>query len=359
MHEVLHCITTIDRGGAENQLLTLAIEQKKSGLKVRVIYLKGSAELADQFSNAGIEVLNFIANLNPFFQIIKLKNYLKNYPGILHSHLPRAELIGAISKSDGPFVVSKHNSEKFIPKAPNFLSRIFSRYVLHKSDYCIVISRAVSNYLISINELYVTDTFSVVHYGIPTNFPTSRKNVNHGHDKSDLIKIGTIGRIVTQKDYPTLLHAFSLLGNKLKSYELLVVGDGALKNKMINLAKKLKINESIRWIGKVTDVESVLSEMDLFVLSSKYEGFGLVLLEAMQSRIPILAANNSAISEVLGSDYPGLFNTGNSDDLYNKIMMCESIDFKDDLVFFADQRMKCFDSIEMSKSINNIYGIIN
>ena len=62
MIKVLHVITTINRGGAENQLLVLVREQIKSGMEVSVLYLKGDPELEQDFSNAGAKVLHDIAN---------------------------------------------------------------------------------------------------------------------------------------------------------------------------------------------------------------------------------------------------------------------------------------------------------
>ena len=70
-----------------------------------------------------------------------------------------------------------------------------------------------------------------------------------------------------------------------------------------------------------------LQDQDFFVLTSNYEGFGLVLLEAMDAKLPIIAARNSAIPEVLGESHPGLFVTRDSESLLQTLL--DVIQFSD------------------------------
>jgi glycosyltransferase involved in cell wall biosynthesis len=209
----------------------------------------------------------------------------------------------------------------------------------------------------NLGELVKSDKFSIVYYGIPND--TSKGGIEKCLKNQDLeiLKIGTIGRIVEQKDYPTLIRAFSFYKTMSNSSELLVVGDGILKKKMVAFSKELKVDSSITWLGRLSDVKLMLNKLDIFVLASRYEGFGLVLLEAMQSKTPIIAANNSAISEVLGLNYPGLFETGNSLDLYSKLVSCQSSSFRNLLLSFAGNRLNLFDSKKMCSEVVKIYDV--
>jgi glycosyltransferase involved in cell wall biosynthesis len=85
------------------------------------------------------------------------------------------------------------------------------------------------------------------------------------------------------------------------------------------MCHELKISDCVTWLGRKSDVANWIQTFDLFVLASKYEGFGLVLLESMQLGVPIVAARNSAITEVLGKEYNGLFQTGNAEELARMI----------------------------------------
>lgn len=306
MFDITHIVTTIDRGGAEKHLLDLASAQITNGFTVRVIFLKGGAELLDDFESIGCSVLSLLANKNILFQIRSLRKILKDDRGIIHAHLPRAELISRICTSSR-LIVSRHNAEKFFPGAPNFLSRWLSRFVASKSYACIGISNSVKEFLLVSKEWPLTPEIKVIHYGVQAH------PLHVTVDKTQLLNtlkipssskiIGTIARVVPQKDYPTLLQAFKVVNQEFSDSYLVAVGEGFLQPAMNDLAIELGISEQIRWVGKVENVDNFLQLFDCFVLTSLYEGFGLVLLEAANANLPIIASNISAIPEVLGDDY--------------------------------------------------------
>ena len=165
MIKIHHVITTINRGGAENQLLVLVREQIKLGMEVSVLYLKGEPELEQDLSDAGAKVLHDIANKHPFIQFLKMRSISKSQETLLHAHLPRAELLTRFSSAKNPFVVSRHNAEPFFPGAHELLSSFLSRLVTEKAKHVIAISYAVFNFISSKNEVSDLKKVSVVHYG--------------------------------------------------------------------------------------------------------------------------------------------------------------------------------------------------
>lgn len=356
MARIIHCITTIERGGAENQLLILVEEQIKNGHDVTIIYLKGQAELESEFVKLGAKVSDLVAKKNPLIQLIILNRYLKKYSCILHAHLPRAELICALTKHRNTLIITKHNAEKFFPGSPPFVSRFFSRLVMRKANRCICISRSVLNYLFLQKEIISSDKYAVIYYGIGDDLVESALEFNHDLKFHRFKYFGTIGRIVPQKDYPTLLKSFSKFNVQNNEPKLLVVGDGILKNDMEALANQLRIDSSVIWLGKLSSSYDLLINIDLFVLSSKYEGFGLVLLEAMVVNTPIVAAGNPAVLEVLGEEYPGLFIPGDENSLYDQMIKSSSIEYRTSLVFAAQNRLKLFKSSLMYEKTNSLYN---
>jgi glycosyltransferase involved in cell wall biosynthesis len=177
------------------------------------------------------------------------------------------------------------------------------------------------------------------------------------NSQSSNYKIGTIGRLVPQKDYPTLLNAFSNVLKSMPNTDLYVVGEGYLQKDLIELSKSLGVNGKVHWLGKTDHIKEFLSKIDLFILPSKYEGFGLVLLEAMVVKKPIIAANNSAIPEVLGKTYEGLFSTGDENALAQQIKTVISDNsFSERLVQSYASQLDLFDPIEMNSNIKNVYS---
>jgi glycosyltransferase involved in cell wall biosynthesis len=139
--------------------------------------------------------------------------------------------------------------------------------------------------------------------------------------------------------------------------DLYVVGEGYLQKDLIELSKSLGINGKVHWLGKTEYINEFLSKIDLFILPSKYEGFGLVLLEAMIAKKPIIAANNSAIPEVLGKTYEGLFSTGDIKALAEHIKtIISDKNFSERLVQTCASQLNLFDPSEMNRNIKNVYS---
>jgi glycosyltransferase involved in cell wall biosynthesis len=360
-NKVTHLITTIERGGAEKQLLTLTGKQVESGLKVEVLFLKGKPDLKKEFEASGVKVNNLLVGRSYLKQIFLLSKYLRENPSPIHAHLPKSELLAAVVVRNRYFVFSRHNAEPFWPGGPQVISNLFSKFVCKRASQGIAISNAVKSYLITRGEVPSGYTIDVVYYGFQNDIPTNAAGLglttNVMNSQSSNYKIGTIGRLVPQKDYPTLFGAFSNVLKSMPNTDLYVVGEGNLQEELINLSKSLGINDKVHWLGKTEHIKEFLSKINLFILPSKYEGFGLVLLEAMIAKKPIIAANNSAIPEVLGKSYEGLFLTGDVSALAQQIKTAITDDrFSERLVQSYASQLNLFDPSEMNRNIKNVYS---
>lgn len=98
------------------------------------------------------------------------------------------------------------------------------------------------------------------------------------------------GRLKKQKDYPTLLRAFAMLRQR-RDAELAILGEGPLRGELEHLCDMLGIAEHVRLPGFSDDVAQWMARADLFVLSSAWEGFGNVIVEAMACGTPIVATD--------------------------------------------------------------------
>lgn len=119
------------------------------------------------------------------------------------------------------------------------------------------------------------------------------------------IVIGVVGRISEQKDPLTLLKAFEILSKNYKNVKLMYVGTGDLEEQVIQFAKEHSIINKIVITGWVTDVEKYIPAFDIAVLPSKWEGFGLVLIEYMACDKPIIASNVGGITNIIQNELNG------------------------------------------------------
>ena len=358
--KIIHLITTIERGGAEKQLLTLVREQVKSGLGVEVFFLKGEPELKQEFENCGANVNQTLLNKSFIQQVFTLRKHLNQDQAPVHAHLPKSELLASLSCSKGMFIFTRHNSEAFWPGAPKILSNVLSRFVAKRSAAGVCISNAVKDCVIRLGELSKAYDLKTIYYGFEKIEQLDTKALDDINAqlivKPGVLRVGSIGRLVKQKDYPTLLSAMKQVIDSGIDAELFIVGEGVEKDNLIQLTWALGINKQVHWLGRTPFVNEFLSQLDLFVLSSIYEGFGLVLLEAMQANKPILATNNSSIPEVLSEDYVGLFETSNIEELsglIKKVLLEDA--FAKKLVSNYSKRLDIFKPEVMAEKLIHVY----
>jgi glycosyltransferase involved in cell wall biosynthesis len=121
------------------------------------------------------------------------------------------------------------------------------------------------------------------------------------HDlRPDAVVIGSVGRLVEQKDYPTQLRAFALAAARAPSLVMILVGDGPLRGELEALARELGVADRVRFVGHSDEVPVALRAMDIYVMASKFEPYGVALLEAKAAGAAIVATRVNEIPEILG-----------------------------------------------------------
>lgn len=118
------------------------------------------------------------------------------------------------------------------------------------------------------------------------NFP-SFKSV----EKASLIKkkIITVGRLDYQKGFDLLLYAWQMVCQTNSEWELIVYGEGKLKEELIALSKNLNIDDRVVFAGNTNNIQQAYLNSSIYIMSSRHEGFGLVLVEAMECGLPIVS----------------------------------------------------------------------
>lgn len=354
--KILHVITDLDIGGAEKQLLSLVKEQVENYDLVEVMFLKGFGDLAGKFQSTGSKVSKFDSPLS----LRSWWNILVRLPefDVTHAHLPRAELfIGILSVCRKvKFVVSKHNSERFFPKGPPLFSRVLSLFVENRARAVICISNSVFDYLVSIKEVKKREKYITIHYGIDYSADSIENRIECVNEEKGIqlesqlsdVRIICIARLTEQKNLLFLLDVMTKLPS---NYYLRIYGTGHMRDLLIAEIERLSLDHRVILAGKSTSINLELQDSDVMVLPSLYEGFGLVLLEAVANDVPIVASDISSIREVLGEDYPFLASPTDACDFARAITR---IQFWEDTV-----RQKCYEELKTKYGLKKNFEAIN
>lgn len=305
---ILHVITTISRGGAENHLCDLVRHQIEVGYRVGIAWLKGTDYWKDRLERMGADM--FDLNIRRYADprgVMRLRSILRNQEvGLVHAHLPPAELyarFAVLGRPEVRFVISKHNDTAFSPFPA---SDAVGRWVARRADAVVCISAAVGRSVAAHRLGIDRKNVKIIHYGID---PTPYYDVSllksmavreAWQCASSTVVYGCVARMVSQKNHVLLLTAFAEMRRRTKSdCKLVLIGDGPMRAELRELAHRLGPEAGIVFAGFCEDMPPVMCALDVLCLTSRYEGFGLVLIEAMAAAKPIVATNVSSIPEIV------------------------------------------------------------
>jgi glycosyltransferase involved in cell wall biosynthesis len=117
--------------------------------------------------------------------------------------------------------------------------------------------------------------------------------------------VASVGRLVEQKDYPTQLRGFASAWRLEPRLAMILIGDGPLRAQLEALAAELGIAHRVRFLGYRSDVADLFQAIDLFALTSKFEPFGIAILEAKAHGVPIIASAVNEIPDILSHGHSG------------------------------------------------------
>ena len=318
--KIWHVSTSFNKGGAENHLFRVAAGQAKKNFSVKVVYVKGNGYWAKFLKNHHVNCkkLNLTNNFNLiqiFIILIKLLFYVKREkPEIIHAHLALPEiliLILKIFKCKFKFIVTKH-LDSFIFEGSYGQNRYFNGLIIEKfifyfSHHIIFISKNVRKYFLSKIKIN-PKKLSVIYYGIDKLYFDyksfeDKKNYKKLRDNKNQFIILNIARNIPQKKLDLLLLGFEKFFKKNNNSKLILVGTGPDTKKLQNLSNNLKIKNNVNWIKYSENVKELFKIANVFCLTSLYEGLGLVLLESMYLKVPIVTVKTSAMAEVIENSY--------------------------------------------------------
>jgi glycosyltransferase involved in cell wall biosynthesis len=309
-------ITTLDVGGAEMHLLAQVRGQAARGHAVRVAYLKGQGTLRPDFEKAGARAVTCVgsgAGL-PF----RLRRAIGD-ADIVHSHLLKADMataaIATLTGARKRLVSSKHNDEQVL-KRP--LVSFVHGLLGNLPQRTIVLSDHVGRFIEEHGRIRRA-RLRRIYYGLdPAPFERAAERgaperaelrAEFGFGAADVVFI-CVARFAPQKAHDVLLRAFAEVRASCPTpTRLLLVGDdpfGDGRQRAERIARELELGGACVFAGIRRDVPALMAMSDVFVMSSLWEGLGLVFLEAMATGIPVASTRVSAIPEVVVEGETGL-----------------------------------------------------
>jgi glycosyltransferase involved in cell wall biosynthesis len=220
------------------------------------------------------------------------------------------------------------------------------RRLYPKADRIVAVSQGVADDLISLLNL-PHEKVTVIYNPIftPELFEQAKQPANHPwFEQNRLPVILAVGRLTRQKDYPILFRAFSLV-RQVRPAKLLILGEGEERANLERLAIELGIQNDVSMPGFVDNPFAFMAKASVFVLSSAWEGFGNVLVEALACGCPVVATDcRSGPREILDNGrYGRLVPVGDHEALAKAIL--ETLDNPD---FPANRQTRLQRAMEFS-----------
>ena len=287
-------------GGAEKLALGLHQRYLKRDHESTLISLAGDER---GWTDKGVFSLGFGTPYNPFVlpALLDLKNELDlNKAQIIHAHLFPSQLITGLIREALPMgaqlITTEHSTAN--RRRGKLLGSLIDRWFYKQFSAIICVSNAAASELAQwIPE--ASGKLEVIFNGIDL----SEFNGKHPPRYTDRKTILSVGRLTEAKNYHAAIEAFSLLRNRSQfDLEYCIAGAGNLESALKNHALELGVSGSVRFLGEVSDISTLMKRADVFFMPSTREGFGLAAVEAMASGLPVVASNLPGIGDVVGRD---------------------------------------------------------
>lgn len=335
MKKILFYTDTPIAGGAEIQTFLLAKFLDKSKF-TPILACSNFPQLnrwCENFEKEGIKVirLNVKHKHDPrhYFQLRKIIKEEKIDLVHLQVWNPASCRYGFLASKKIPLLITEHD-----PFALGKIKTFFKKSLLKRVTKIIAIS---NENVRTLNQLYPQqkNKITMIHNGIDITWWQSqflrftdedRKKIKEDLFKAqnDTLIIICVAELHERKGQESLIKAIPKVVSQFPNIKLVLVGEGPNRHVLEKLVEKLNISEHVVFTGRQKEIPQLLKSADIFVLPSKREAFGLVLLEAMISGLPVVASKTGGIPEIIKDEKNGiLFEAENfeelADDLVNLI----------------------------------------
>lgn len=364
--EILHIIQG-DKGGTLEYLKLFLKFIDKSKYKCTIIC---HGEIYEELTNLGystcnIEMERSISPIKDLITFIKINKYIRNNKvDLIYAHSSKA---GALARFAAKFnkILCVYNPHgwAFNIKTSNFKRKLYEIIEKILSNWCakiVMISEFEYESAIKKNICH-KEKLVIINNGIDINKYNTKIDYEFRRQlgfKDDEFLIGMCCRITEQKSPGTFVEIAKILIRKYDNCKFIIIGDGELRKNVIDEIKFLNLEKKILITGWIKNPEKYINIIDIGVLTSKWEGFGLVLAEYMACGKPIVASSIQGIKNVVRDEIDGfLCNPDDENEFVECILrLINNKDLYDEInkneILRANQ---CFDFQRVSKEHEFLY----
>jgi glycosyltransferase involved in cell wall biosynthesis len=310
--KVLHIIKSLGRGGAEMLLPeTLKVHDQSRFQFTYVYFLPWKNQMVEALKRGGGNVLCFGAgnNLQVMTKMFALARFArKNKIEIIHAHLPWAGVVARfVGRLTGiPVVYTEHNKQERY----HWITRRMNLLTFPMQHLTLAVSEDVAN-SIRKHKPEVSARVRTQLNGVNTAF-FNREEMSGAAVRQrfgipeDAIVIGTVAVFRDQKRLDVWLQVAEAILRSNPKMHFVIVGDGPLKETLLLQRERLGLQERVHMPGLQTEVREFLAAFDIFMMTSKFEGLPIALLEAMSMGCAIVSTDAGGIGEVVRHEKEGL-----------------------------------------------------
>lgn len=350
-------------GGGEVYTINLCQKLIFKSYKVTLACRPGSA-ISRIASENGIPLLELpLTGAVDFRSALKLSQYCKkNKINIVHVHLARDYWIARYLKIMHPQLHLVFTRHLLNPIKSTF----FHRWLFQKVDKVIAVSNAVKDILL-IHQLLCSERIVTIYNGINVNlFASARPGVvrkEFGFN-NNLKLIGMVGQIAPHKGNDLFIRSASLISKQDSNTRFLLVGDDFQNGKYIEELKQLShdlgVDDKVFFLGPRSNIPEIIKDLNVFVLASKNESFGLVLVEAMASGVPVVStpAGGSAKEIIINNKTGLIINVDQPLSLANAVLTLLKDEKLADTFGKAGQE-RVFEKFNLERMVDDIISVYN
>lgn len=304
VRRILLVITDLEIGGTPTVVRELATRLNLiPHVKCEVASLKELGPVGHQLRNSQVEVhplgglgiSNAFSVMTQLIDLVRFGRFDTVFSFLIHANAMTAAASVFFACGQVRWLQSIQTTQP----SPHWHWRLQAK-VHRRAERIIVPSPSISQVANQLANIPL-DKFRVIPNAIePDDFLIERTRATHA------FRIGFIGRLDPIKRIPDLLHAVKRLGGDAAGIHLHVFGAGAEREKLMSEIAQMGLRDAVTMHGSVPGPQEALKQIDLLVLPSSAEGFGLVLIEAMAAGVPVIGTNAPGIRDVVKDGETGL-----------------------------------------------------